>query len=367
MNGTFRNPRFAALFVALLLACSLASIPAAQGDELADKLTEYMAKTAKNDGFSGTVLVAKEGKPLWREAYGKANYEWDVPNTIDTRFRLGSITKQFTAMAIMILAERGKLSVQDPISKHLADSPKAWEPITIRQLLTHTSGIPSYTSFPQMMTRTVRLPATIDEVIATFKDKELDFQPGDKFTYSNSGYIVLGKIIERVSGTDYETFLRQNVFQPLEMNDSGYDHNSAILPRRAAGHVRMLNLIGNAPYIDMTWPHAAGALYSTVDDLARWDQALSAGKLVGPESYKEMFTPERSSYAFGWFVRTRDGHKEIGHGGGIHGFSSSILRYPDDKLCVVVLNNVVPTRTEQIGRDLAGIVLSDSPKPVEQK
>jgi CubicO group peptidase (beta-lactamase class C family) len=355
-------PPHAALCAALL-TYNLLSISPARGDELTDKLKEYMTAAAKNDGFSGTVLVAKDGQPLLREAFGKANYEWDVPNTIDTKFRLGSITKQFTAMAIMILAERGKLSVQDPISKHLAETPPAWEPITIRQLLTHTSGIPSYTSFPQMMTRTVRLPATVDEVIATFKDKELDFPPGDKFTYSNSGYIVLGKIIERTSGTDYETFLRQNIFQPLEMNDSGYDHNSAILPRRAAGHVRMFNLLANAPFIDMGWPHAAGALYSTVDDLARWDQALSAGKLIGPESYKEMVTPERSSYAFGWFVRERDGHKEIGHGGGIHGFSSSILRYPDDKLCVVVLNNVIPTRSEQIGRDLAGIVLAHSPKP----
>src|SRR6185295_547434 len=144
----------------------------------------------------------------------------DVPNVVNTKFRLGSITKQFTAMAVMILAEQGKLAVDDPISKHLENSPPAWEKVTIRHLLTHTSGIHSYTSIPQMMTRTVRLPATLDEVIATFKDKELDFQPGEKFAYSNSGYILLGKIIERASGTDYETFLKKNIFQQLEMDNT---------------------------------------------------------------------------------------------------------------------------------------------------
>src|SRR5262249_14390446 len=155
------------------------------------------------------------------EAYGKANFELDVPNTVDTKFRLGSITKQFTAMALMILAEGGKLGIDDPVSKHLENAPPAWDKITIRHLLTHTSGIPSYTGFPQMMSRTVRLPASVDEIIATFRDKSLEFEPGEKFTYSNSGYIVLGKIIERASGQDYASFVRQNIFQPLEMNDTG--------------------------------------------------------------------------------------------------------------------------------------------------
>jgi CubicO group peptidase (beta-lactamase class C family) len=330
---------------------------ASLADDVEVKLKDQMAALAKNDSFSGVVLVMKAGRPLLREAYGQANYELDVPNTVETKFRLGSITKQFTAMAIMILAERGTLSVEDPISKHLESTPSAWDKITIRHLLTHTSGIPSYTGFPQMMSRTVRLPATVEEIIGTFREKTLEFEPGEKFTYSNSGYIVLGKIVERASGQDYESFLRQNICQPLEMKDTGYDQNMAILPRRAAGYARVLGVLANAPYIDMTWPHAAGALYSTVDDLARWDQALAAGKLIGADSYQTMFTPVKGSYAFGWFVREREGHKEIGHGGGIHGFSSSILRYPDDKLCVIVLNNVVPTRSEQIGRDLAAIVL----------
>src|SRR5436190_21672506 len=196
--------------IALLLLGLLAT-EALAADDTAQKLKQHMDQAAAKDGFSGAVLVMKDAQPLLREAYGKANYELDVPNTVDTKFRLGSITKQFTSMAVMILAERGKLSIDDPISKHLESSPPAWEKITIRHLLTHTSGIPSYTSFPQMMSRTVRLPATLDEVIASFKDKELDFPPGDKFTYSNSGYIVLGKVVEWASGQSYETFLRENI------------------------------------------------------------------------------------------------------------------------------------------------------------
>src|SRR6266850_4937923 len=203
------NPRaFAISAVLCLLLLSRAGLT----EDVEAKLNEHMATLAKNDGFSGTVLVMKEGKPLLAAAYGKANYELDVPNTVETKFRLGSITKQFTAMAVMILAERGKLNIEDPIGKHLESTPQAWDNITIRHLLTHTSGIPSYTGFPQMMSRTVRLPATVDEIIATFKDKALEFEPGEKFTYSNSGYIVLGKIIERASGQDYETFVRLNIF-----------------------------------------------------------------------------------------------------------------------------------------------------------
>jgi D-alanyl-D-alanine carboxypeptidase len=335
----------------------LVALAASAEDEIAAHLKAHMMGVAQNGSFSGAVLIAKDGRPLLREAYGKANYELDVPNTVDTKFRLGSITKQFTAMAIMILAEQGKLAVEDRIGKHLEQSPSTWDKVTIRHLLTHTSGVHSYTSIPQMMTRTVRLPATLDEVIATFKDKELDFQPGEKFTYSNSGYILLGKIIERVSRSDYESFLKQNIFQPLEMNDTGYDRNGAILPKRAAGYSRTLILLSNAPYIDMSWPHAAGSLYSTIDDLAKWDQALNAGKLISPDSYRAMFTPDKENYAYGWMVRELDSHKEISHGGGIHGFMTSIGRYPDDKILVVVLSNVVPAPVEKISRDLAQIAL----------
>ena len=330
-----------------------------RADDLAEALTKHMAAAAEKDGFSGSVLVTKDGQPLLSQGYGFANREYEIRNTPQTKFRIGSVTKQFTAMAVMILQERGKLKVDDPISKYLDDAPQAWDGITIHHLLCHTSGIPSYTGFPQMMSRTVRLPATVDEVIATFKDKTLEFQPGEQFAYSNSGYHVLGKIIEKASGQDYETFLREAILQPLELNDTGYDHAATLLPRRASGYSRTPKGLTNAPYIDMSWPYAAGAIYSTVEDLARWDQALSSGKLVGPESYQAMYTPVKQNYGYGWTIRQRDGHQEISHNGGIHGFSSSLVRYPADKVCVVVLSNVIPAPTDRLAHELAGIVLGE--------
>lgn len=349
------SPRLATAILALFLVATAS----AGAEEIAAKLSERMQAAVKEFDFSGAVIVTKEHQPLLCAGYGLANRELEVPNTPQTKFRLGSITKQFTAMAVMVLQERDKLNVEDLISKHLESTPAAWEGITIRHLLNHTSGIPSYTGFPQMMSRTVRQVATVDEVITTFRDKELEFQPGERFTYSNSAYILLGKIIERASGQEYETFLREAIFQPLEMNDTGYDRNGTILPRRAAGYVKTPRGLENAPYIDMTWPYSAGALYSTVENLARWDEALTTGKLVSAESYRSMFTPGKGDYGFGWFIRDRDGQTEIGHGGGIHGFSTSIVRYPSDKVCVVVLSNVIPSRADKIAVDLAKIALGN--------
>lgn len=346
------STRLSTFLALLLIAATLTG-----QDDIAAKLKLNLDAAVKEHTFSGAVIVTKQRKTLLCQGFGLANRELEVPNTPHTKFRLGSITKQFTAMAVSILQEQGKLKVDDLISKHLDQTPPSWEKVSIRHLLNHTSGIPSYTGFPQMMSRTVRQTATIDEVIATFRDKDLEFQPGERFTYSNSAYVLLGKIIERAAGQDYEAFLREAVFRPLEMDDTGYDHNGTILPGRAAGYVKTPEGLANAPFIDMTWPHAAGALYSTVNDMARWDEALCEGKLITAESYQAMFTSGKGDYGFGWFIRDREGHKEIGHGGGIHGFSTSILRYPDDKVCVVVLSNVIPARVDRISRDLAGIAL----------
>lgn len=343
-----------ALVSIAILLCSNCTV---SGEDLTAKLKERMDAAVKDGDFSGAVIVTKDHKPLLCQGFGFANRELEVPNTPQTKFRLGSISKQFTAMAVMILQEKGKLSVEDLISKHLESTPPAWEKITIRHLLNHTSGIPSYTGFPQMMSRTVRQAATVDEVVATFRDRELEFQPGERFTYSNSAYVLLGKVIERASGQEYEKFLDEAIFQPLAMNDTGYDHNQTVLPRRAAGYLKTPKGLENAPYIDMTWPFSAGGLYSTVDDLSRWDQALASGKLISTESYQSMFSPGKGDYGYGWFIRERGGRKEIGHGGGIHGFSTSIIRYPDDKVCVIVLSNFIPSSADKIAGDLAGIVL----------
>ena len=188
-----------------------------------------------NKQFMGTVLVARGGQVLVSKGYGSANLEWDIPNAPNTKFRLGSVSKQFTAAAILLLEERGKLHLSDPVKKHLPDAPAAWDPITIFHVLTHTAGIPSFTSFPDY--GKIKLSATTTaELVGLFRDKPLEFEPGEKFNYSNSGYVLLTHLIEKISGVRYEMFVRENLFAPLGMNDSGYDSNAAIIPRRAAGY-----------------------------------------------------------------------------------------------------------------------------------
>jgi CubicO group peptidase (beta-lactamase class C family) len=330
----------------------------AQAEGLTTKFEEYMNACAKVNQFSGAVLVSKESETLFAKGYGFANAEHQVPNTPKTKFRLGSITKQFTAMAILILREQGKLKVEDPVGKYLHDAAKAWEGVTIRHLLTHTGGVPSYTEAPDYRKK-MTMPETVASMIARFRDKPLDFKPGEKFHYSNSGYFLLGAVIEKVSGKSYEAFLKEAIFDPLGMNDTGYDHLAALLPGRASGYNRREAGLVNAEYLDMSQPYAAGSLYSTVLDLALWDRALREGKLISKAAYTEMFTPIKGDYAYGWAVATIKGRKLVRHGGGINGFVTDILRYPDQKVCVVVLCNVTPLNTGRIAQDLAAIAFGD--------
>jgi CubicO group peptidase (beta-lactamase class C family) len=350
----------------LLAAPAVAAADPSTVDEIASRVEEYMGARVDRDKFSGSILVARDGKVLFCRGYGMANVEHDVSCTPKTKFRLGSITKQFTAMAILILQERGKLQVDDKVTKYLPSAPKAWDEITIRHLLTHTSGIPNYTGFPDFF-KTMRNRATLAELIATFKDKPLDFKPGEKFKYSNSGYIVLGQVIESVSGQPYSTFLKQAIFDPLQMRDSGYDDAASILKNRASGYTRLLGIVvTNAQYIDMSLPHAAGALYSTVDDLLKWDQALYSEKLVPKKSLEAMFTPFKDGYGYGWNVAKKFDRARHAHAGGIPGFVTVIARFPAERLFVVVLSNLENAPVGTIGDDLAAIAL-DEPYVVPRK
>jgi CubicO group peptidase (beta-lactamase class C family) len=345
------------LALALLAASGLA--PTARAQDHTPRFEEYMSACVEVNHFSGAVLVSKDGKTLFSKGYGFANIEHQVPNTPRTKFRLGSITKQFTAMAILILQERGKLKVEDPVGKYIDGAPKAWEGVTIHHLLTHTGGVPSYTDDPGY-TKKMMMPETVKSMIARFRDKPLDFKPGEKFHYSNSGYFLLGAIIEKVSGKTYEAFLKEAIFDPLGMKDTGYDHSATIIPGRASGYTLTKDGLVNAEYLDMAQPYSAGSLYSTVEDLARWDRALNEGKLISKESYAKMYTPLKNTYAYGWIVTTARGRKEIQHGGGINGFVTQILRYPDQKVCVVVLCNVLPMNPGRVARDLAAIAFGES-------
>ena len=327
--------------------------------DLASRVEQYMAARVSRDHFSGAILIARDGRVLFSQGYGMANIEHDVPNSTRTKFRLGSITKQFTAMGIMILQERGKLNVQDKIKKYVPDAPKAWDEITIHHLLTHTSGIPNYTSFPEFL-KTLPVRVSLKELIAKFKDKPLDFKPGEKFRYSNSGYVVLGQVIETASGQNYATFLKQAIFDPLGMTDTGYDNATTLVKHRASGYTRRLGLVlTNCDYVDMSIPHAAGALYSTVEDLLKWDQALSTDTLCSRKSLESMLTPVKDHYGYGWGIDQKFGQARYSHGGGIMGFVTMIERYPAEKLLVVALSNLENSPIGAIGDDLAAIALGD--------
>lgn len=350
----------------LLLCCAAWALtaPAARAKpappspgELASRVEEYMAARVARDHFSGTVLIARDGKILFSRGYGMANLELDVSNTPQTKFRLGSITKQFTAMAVLILQEQGKLNVHDKVKKYLPDAPAAWDEITIHHLLTHTSGIPNYSALPDFY-KTLPDRVTLKRLIGRFKDRPLDFPPGAKFRYSNSGYVVLGQVIETASGQSYATFLRQAVLDPLGMKDTGYDNAAVILKHRASGYTRRLGLVlTNCDYVDMSIPHAAGALYSTTLDLLRWDQALYTEKLAPRRALESMFTPFKDNYGYGWVIDRAFGLKRYAHGGGIMGFTTVIERFPDEKLLVVVLSNLENAPASRIGNDLAAVAL----------
>jgi CubicO group peptidase (beta-lactamase class C family) len=358
MKPSHRARAFVSTLLMLVGPALRGAEESSQQQQQQQRLESYLQACTEAEDFQGAVLVASHGQTLLAKGYGLANREHQVANTPQTRFRLGSITKQFTAMAVLILEEQGKLKLEDPVSQHLEDTPRAWEAITLQHLLSHTAGLPNFTSFPEYSKKWM-LPSPPAETIQRFIDKPLEFAPGEQFRYSNSGYIVLGAIIERASGQNYAEFLRKNIFQPLGMNDTGYDTYEEILPHRAAGYQRDGQGMKNAPYLDMTQPHAAGALYSTVEDLKRWDEALNDGKLIAEKSFDKMYAPVKGNYALGWQVTDRGARRQIAHGGGINGFATYLLRVPEEKLCIVVLSNVVPSPPGRMATDLAAIVLGE--------
>ncbi len=315
----------------------------------------YLSKLVAQDAFSGAVLIATNGNVVFASGYGLANRELNVPNTTNTVFRLGSVTKQFTAMCILMLQEQHKLNVTNLVSQFVEDCPKAWSALTIRHLLSHTSGIPDFTGFPDNPD-CERLPTTVTATVRRFRDKPLEFEAGTKLHYSNSGYVLLGYIIERVTGMTYDRFIAENVFEPLGMKHSGYDHPADILPNRASGYTKQGTNIVNCIPFAMDTPHAAGALRSTVGDMLIWDQALYSSRLVSAGTLDLMFTPVNGDLCWGW-VRHDTGNDtehwqlgEISYNcgnrvqyyaiGGISGFLADVIRFPKERVYVVVLSNL---------------------------
>ena len=321
-----------------------AEVPAPPPDPLVAEV-EALFSDAYDAGDPGAaVLLERDGKVLLRKAYGMADLELGVALEPDMVFRIGSITKQFTAVAILMLEADGKLSVKDDIRKHLPDYPTNDKAITLEHLLTHTSGIKSYTSLPGWM-ELLHKDVTHEEVLELFKDEPMDFDPGARWLYNNSGFYLLGLVIEAASGQDYGTFLEERMFEPLGMVDTALGDFQRVIPRRARGYHRDGETLQNAPYISMKWPYAAGALVSTVDDLSRWNRALQVGEVVPKETLQRLWTDYRTAdgestgYGYGWGLAEVEGHRVIHHGGGIHGFSTFALTVPEEGLFLAVLSN----------------------------
>lgn len=342
------------LLVALL---ALTATPVLAAPDVA-RLRQIAQRFADDGTFTGVVLVASEGEVLIDQAYGDADREWGTPNTVDTRFRIGSLTKQFTAAAILLLAEQGKVGLDDPIRTYYPDAPPAWDQVTIRRLLNHTAGIPNYTALPDYRASQTQ-PVTPEQLIQRFRDRPLDFEPGAGMRYSNSGYALLGHVIERASGARYGDFIRQAILAPLGMTQSGYDDAATLIPQRAHGYRRRDGAIFNAPYIDMSLPYAAGGLYSTAGDLLRWSRGLYLGGLLKAESLDAMLTPDKNAYALGVRVVEVGGSRRYEHDGNIDGFSSHLIYYPEQKLTVAVLSNIAGPAASQmadaLGKTATGV------------
>lgn len=363
----FTTPRLIGLFsVTYWLTISLA-----QAQTKAEKIDALIRQYVANRQFNGAVLVADRGKVIMKKGYGLANMEWNVANTPATKFRIGSITKQFTAMLIMQLVEQGKLKLEGKIIDYLPDYPKAaGKKITIHHLLTHTSGLPSYTNFPDFFETMSRDPYTPEALVKKFSGLPLEFEPGSKFSYDNSGYFLLGVIIEKITGKSYAQVLKETILTPLSMNDTGYDLPETILTKRASGYEKRSEGYVNAPYLDMSLPYASGSMYSTIEDLHRWDQALYTDKLLADSTLKaRMFTPFRDHYAYGWNVmnvavgQLKDSLLVNEHGGGINGFHTMISRIPADKRLIVLLNNTSSAPLDAIRKSILNILYNQPVEP----
>jgi len=317
----------------------------------ADLIAPYVGA----DLFAGCVLVAQNGVPLLRKGFGLADREWNIAHRPTGKFRLGSLTKQFTATLILQLMERGHLALDDRIARHFPDAPASWADVTLFHLLTHTSGIPSYTSLPHFFAQEARRDRSPREIIALTETMPLDFPPGSAFKYNNGGYVILGHIIELITGQRYEAVLRDNILAPLGLRQTGYEHDEAIIPERVPGYRFKDGQIQKAGFLAMSVPYAAGSIYATLDDLSLWQRALVAAKPFSPASAALMFKDHGHGYGFGWGIQEQFGRRQFVHAGGINGFSVVASLYPNDDFFIAVLANIQAVPVQKIARDLAAL------------
>jgi CubicO group peptidase (beta-lactamase class C family) len=330
-----------------ILVCVLVCSPICGAADTRSELQDYFTKTCQSKLFMGAVSLSLNGKTIFSQACGWADAEWNISNTTETKFRTGSIAKQFAAASILLLHEEGELSFSDPIGKYLPDLPEAWKSATIHQLLTHTSGIPIPDYSDPTVEKRFPLGPTPADMLGLSFEKPLKYPHGTKLAYNNMGYFLLGFLVEKLSGMKYEQFVQKRLFDPLGMRDSGFDDIHKIIARRARGYVLFGGELRNADPLDAgTSAWSAGGFYSTTHDLTVWSEALAHEKLLTVDSTARMFAfyPETElngmHYGYSVVLASRFGHRLQYHGGGIKGFSSVLQRYPDLGLVVVVLSNL---------------------------
>ncbi len=358
-------PAYSAVLVVLIVIPLLAE---AASEEALSDIKSLLLEAYASDQPGAAVLIKKDGQVIHHAGYGMASLELGVSVTPDTVFRIGSVTKQFTAAGIMLLQEQGKLSISDPITKYLPEYPTHGHNITIEHLLTHTSGIMSYTSIPGYMAgNEIRHDVSTEELIDVFENLPMKFVPGTQWRYSNSGYVLLGAIIEVVSEERYAEFIDERVARPLNLQSTTYG-GFQLVPNRAAGYdVDDDGSFVNADFLSMTQPHGAGALLSTVGDLAAWNDALVNGKLISKASYEQMIKPyelangEPYPYGYGLAFGPLRGRSTVFHGGGIHGFSCYTLWLPQEDVYIAVLTNSTGRRPGPgtVARRAAAILIGD--------
>jgi CubicO group peptidase (beta-lactamase class C family) len=331
----------------------------------ADQFDDVVRAEMKARDLPGVAISITSGTNVIKsQGYGDANLEWKIPADHETVFQLASLTKQFTAVAIEFLIQDRKLKLDERASDFLEDIPLAWRKVTIRNLLTHTSGIKNYTSVTNFMDLT-RTHASHADVINSIKAYPLDFEPGDRYSYSNSGYYILGMIVEKVSGMSFDDYLHSRIFAPLGMTRTRVNSLTDIIEKRAAGYDRTGDILKNAETIDLSWPFAAGALVSTADDMARWHIGLLSGKVLPRAVLDQMWRPAKlnnggeSDYGFGWSIATQKGHRVVQHAGGIPGFATFSKIIPDTQLSITVLINLETGNAGRLADKLAEVAEPD--------
>ncbi|MEM7263312.1 MAG: serine hydrolase [Planctomycetota bacterium] len=341
---------------------------ASETADLPTRIEERLRQHHELGQFSGAALIADAGKVIYRGAFGLANSDWGIPNEPDTKFRLASITKQFTAMLILRLVDAGKIELEAPIRRYLPDYPaEAGHRVTVHHLLNHTSGIPSYTNLPGFMTRDSFHHYPANEFIAKFCSGPLEFDPGSQFRYNNSGYYLLGAIAASVTGSTYREAMREYVLEPLGLADTGYGNPSAVIEKRATGYDELLGRRRVARWLDMTSAHSAGALYSTVDDLWKWAEAIRSQRLLAGFLKERMLTPGLGRYGYGWSIDNGDPeHPKIWHTGGINGFSTIISLVPSRGRAVILLCNSSAVSGRGVAAGMEALLDGDSPSAPER-